>query len=107
MGMISKHVSLQCVPGFDNIDSGARYAQCKHEFENDLIKSVVYEGLNPRAVTGSHIMLKTLEAVLGADGTVNEQDIEMLLEKENGGVWRPVQERMLPENNAVSDNLLP
>jgi len=33
VGMISKRVSLQGVPGFDNINYDAWSAECEHEFE--------------------------------------------------------------------------
>jgi len=33
MGMISKRVSLQGVPGFDKIDYDIWYKQCRHQYE--------------------------------------------------------------------------
>lgn len=106
MGMISKRVSLEGVPGFDNIDYDSWFAQCEHEFENDLIKSVAYEGLKLISDTDSHIMLKTFETVVGTDGTVNGHGVEMLLEKEDDGIQRRVQERVLPVYEAIRDQLI-
>lgn len=107
MDLISKRVSLQGVPGFDNIDYDAWATQCKHEFENNLLKSVNYQGLKLITETKSHIMFKTYETVEGADGTVNKQGVEMLLEKEDDGKWRLVQERVLADAETVHDKLLP
>ena len=50
-------------------------------------------------------MFKTYETV--ADGTMNSQGVEMLLEKENDNKWRLVQERVLPDDESAHDNLVP
>ena len=105
-GMISKRVSLQGVPGFDNIDFDAWLAQCKNQFENGTMVSVTYKGLELISVTDSHIKLKTIEAVLATDGTVNQHGVEMLLEKEDDGVWRLIREQILPEAESTSKNIL-
>ena len=105
-GMISKRVSLQGVPGFDNIDFDAWSAQCNNQFENGTMVSVTYKGLELISVTDSHIKLKTIEAVLATDGTVNRHGVEMLLEKEDDGVWRLIREQVFPEAKSISKNLL-
>lgn len=106
MDLISKRVSLQGVPGFDNIDYDAWATQCKHEFENNLVKSVRYDGFKLVAETGSRVMFKTFETVEATDGTVNAQGVEMLLEMEEDGKWRLTQERVLPPDEAAYDGLL-
>ena len=68
--------------------------------------SVTYKGLDLISVTDSHIKLKTIEAVLATDGTVNQHGVEMLLEKEEDGVWRLIREQILPEDDSTSKNLL-
>jgi len=106
MGMISKRVSLQGVPGFDNIDYDAWYKQCRHQFENAMIKNISYKGFNLVSATESQIMFTVFEMVMGTDGTLNEQIVEMSLEKEEDGVWRLVQERVLIENEAMRNHEL-
>jgi hypothetical protein len=49
-------------------------------------------------------MFSVFEAVVGSDGALNEQIVEMTLEKEDDGVWRLVQERVLIENDAMRDH---
>lgn len=85
MNLISHRVSLQGVPGFDNIDYDAWSAQCKHEFENMVIKSVRYDSFKLIAETATRIMFKTFETVEATDGTANAQGVEMLLEQEQDG----------------------
>lgn len=101
MGMISKCVSVQGVPGFDNIDYDTWYKQCRHQFENAMIKSIAYKGFNLISATETQINFAVYETVVGSDGTLNEQIVEMSLEKEDDDVWRLVQERVLIENDAM------
>ena len=101
MGMISKRISLQGVPGFDNIDYDVWYGQCRHQFENAMIKSISYKGVNLISSTESMIIFTVLERVVGTDGALNEQLVEMSLEKEDDEVWRLVLERVLLENDAL------
>ena len=106
MGMISKRVSVQGVPGFDNIDYDTWYQQCKHQFENSMIKSIAYKGFNLVSATDAQIIFTVFEAVVGSDGTLNEQIVEMSLEKEDDDAWRLVQERVLIENDAMRSHEL-
>jgi len=106
MALISRKVSLQGVPGFENISYDDWSAQTRHEFENNVLKSVTYKGFKLLNATGLHIMFKTFETVEATDGTINAQGIEVLLEKEDDGEWRLVQERILPRDEAEHDGLL-
>lgn len=106
MDLISQRVSLQGLPGYDNIGYPEWAAQCKHEFDNNILKTVSYDGFKLLAQTPAQIMFKTFETVLGTDGTTNAHGIEVLLEKEEDGIWRLVQERILPADEAAHDGLL-
>jgi ketosteroid isomerase-like protein len=103
MNLISKDVSVFGVPGFDVIGYDDWFNQCKHEFENSLLKQVSYQGLNVLAETPDRIMFKSVETVEGNDGTVNSSGIEFIIQKENDGVWRVSQERVLPDDELESD----
>ena len=104
MGMISKRVSVQGVPGFDNIDYDKWFVQCRHQFEMSMIKSVTYKGFNLISAKESLIMFTVFEGVMGTDGTLNEQIVEMSLEIETDNVWRLVLERILIENDAMRNH---
>lgn len=106
MAMISKRISVQGVPGFDNIDYDTWFTQCKHQFEMAMIKSIAYKGFNLISATDFQIMFTVYETVVGSDGTLNEQIIEMSLEKEEDDVWRLLQERILIENDAMRNHEL-
>jgi hypothetical protein len=107
MDLISKHISLQGVPGFESIGYADWSRQTLHEFENNLLKSVRYDGFKLVAETATRIMFKTFETVEATDGTVNAQGVEMLLDKEEDGKWRLVQERILPPDESAHDLLVP
>jgi len=106
MGMISKRVSVEGVPGFDSIDYDKWYEQCRHQFENAMIKSIAYKGFNLLSASESQILFTVFETVVGTDGTVNEQIVEMSLEKEDDSEWRLVTERVLIENDAMRNHEL-
>ena len=106
MGMISKRISVQGVPGFDNIDYDIWYTQCSHQFQMSMIKSIAYKGFNLISSTETQIVFTVHETVVGTDGTLNEQIVEMSLEKEEDDVWRLVMERVLIENDAMRDHEL-
>lgn len=106
MGMISKRVSVEGVPGFDKIDYDIWFKQCRHQFENAMIKSIAYKGFNLVSSSETQIIFTVFEAVVGMDGSLNEQIVEMSLEKEEDDVWRLVQERVLIENDAMRNHEL-
>ncbi len=103
MNLISKEVSVFGVPGFDVIGYDDWFNQCKHEFENRLLKKVSYRGLNVLAETPERVMFKSVETVEGVDGTVNTNGIEFIIQKEDDGNWRVSQERVLPEDELEND----
>lgn len=104
MAMISKNISVQGVPGFDNIDYDTWYKQCKHQFEMSMIKSIAYKGFNLISSTETQINFTVYETVVGSNGTLNEQIVEMSLENEDDNVWRLVKERVLIENDAMRNH---
>jgi len=106
MGMISKRVSVEGVPGFDSIDYDMWNQQCSHQFANSMIESIAYKGFNLISAADSQIVFTVFESVVGTDGTLNEQIVEMSLEKENDDVWRLTKERILIENDAMRNHEL-
>jgi len=106
MALISPRISLHGVPGFETIGFDDWFRQCQHEFENNILKNVHYAGFKLVAGTDERVMFKTFETVEANDGTVNAQGVEILLEKEADGIWRMVQQRVLPDDESVHDKLL-
>jgi hypothetical protein len=107
MDLISRRVNLSGMPGHDNIGYDQWAAQCEHEFSNHEIASVHYEGLRMLVSTPRRVMFKTWETVEATDGEVNAHGIEVLLEMEDDGKWRLLQERVLDDEEARHDGLIP
>ena len=105
MDLISRRVSLHGISEYENIGFDDWANQCKHEFENNLFKSIRYDGFKLLASNPGSIMFKTFETVEGTDGTINAQGVEILLEKEQDGKWRLVQERILNADEVAHDQL--
>ena len=95
MNLVSKDVRVFGMPGFDVINYQGWFDQCQHEFENKVLKSVSYEGLVISEELPDRITFISLETVEGNDGTVNKNSIEFIIQKEDDGQWRVVQETAL------------
>lgn len=106
MNLISKNVSVTGISGFELIGYDDWAAQCEHEFSRQFINKVEYTGLKILADTPERIMFKTLERVEASDGTTQVHGIEALIEQEEDGVWRLVQERVMPDDESRHDGLL-
>lgn len=95
MDLVSKRIRVVGDPAFAGIDYDNWARQCRHEFDNGLLKSVEYAGFKLEAHSADQIVFKTHETVTGTDGTVNAHGIEVLLEREDDGRWRVTRERIL------------
>lgn len=103
MDLISQKVQVFGVPGFEVIDYNDWANQCRHEFEQGLLKRVSYDGMKVVTMTPGRVMFKTMETVEATDGTANTNGVEIMVEKERDGRWRVVQERVLPPEEIAFD----
>lgn len=106
MDLVSKSVRVYGVPGFDIIGYEDWARQCEHEFTEGLLKGVGYRGLRVIDGTGTRVRFQTLERVEATDGTVVQHGLEVLLEQEADGKWRVIQERIMPDDEALYSGLL-
>ncbi len=93
--LISKKVRVTGVPGFESIsyDDWARASE--KDFKDGVLESVTYDGLKMSAHNDTQIMFKTLEIIQVNDGSKKTQGVEVLIELEEDGVWRVIQERVM------------
>ncbi len=96
MAMISTKVLVHGMPGFDVIGYDDWSRQCAHEFEQKLILSISYVGMDVKMQTDTLLGFEIHETIEAKDGTVNSNWLEVFIEPEEDGVWRIVQERILP-----------
>jgi len=104
--LISKRVRVTGVTGFESVSYDDWARQSKQEFEDNVLKSVSYEGLKLLATNDYQIMFKTVESVVANDGMHKAQGVEIMLEREEDGVWRVKQERVLSDDEARHDGLI-
>jgi hypothetical protein len=104
--LISKRVRVTGVAGFESVSYDDWARQSKQEFEDNILKSVSYAGLKLLATNDYQIMFKTVESIVANDGLRKAQGVEIMLEREEDGVWRVKQERVLSEDEARHDGLI-
>jgi ketosteroid isomerase-like protein len=100
MALISKDVRVLGVPDLGTIDYKDWAAQVAHEFDQKLIQTIEYRGDHLRAESPINIMFVTRETLTASDGTVVNNNLEVVLRKEDDGAWRVVQERFLDDGEA-------
>lgn len=93
--LISKKVRVTGVPGFESISYDDWARQSEQEFKDNVLEKVTYSGLKMTAHNDAQIMFKTLESVFANDGTQRSHGVEILIEKEQDGIWRVIQERVM------------
>lgn len=96
--LISKRVRVTGVPGYESISYDDWARQSEQEFKDNVLKSVSYDGLKMAAHNDTQLMFKTLELILTNDGTDRSHGVEILLEKEEDGIWRVIQERVMTDD---------
>lgn len=104
--LISRRVRVTGVPGFESVGYEDWARQSKQEFKDNVLKSVSYEGLQLSAASDKQVMFKTLETVVANDGVTKRHGVEIVLEKESDGVWRVIQERVMPQSETEHYGLL-
>lgn len=104
--LISKKVRVTGVPGFESIsyDDWARASE--QDFKDGTIKGVTYDGLKISAHNDTQIMFKTLEIIQINSGSKKTQGVEILIELEEDGVWRVIQERVMTGDETKHVGLL-
>lgn len=105
MNLISKDVAVFGIPGFEEISYNDWFNQCKEEFENKVLKSVAYEGLKILDEAPDRVMFQTIETIEGTDGLVKVNQLVVVIQEEEDGQWRVVQERVLPDDELIQSNI--
>lgn len=104
--LISKKVRVTGVQGFESIGYNDWAKQSEQEFKDGTLKNVSYNGLKVLATNEKQIMFKTVESITASDGTSKAHGVEILLEAEEGGIWRVIQERVLSDKESQHDGLI-
>jgi len=104
--LISKKVRVTGVSGFESISYKDWAGASEKDFKDGVIESVTYDGLKMSAHNETQIMFKTLEIIQVKDEGKKTQGVEVLIELEEDGVWRVIQERVMTGNETEHVGLL-
>ncbi len=108
MNLISESIQLHGVPGQDVIGYQQWKSQCQQEFADQLITEVRYEDLKIIPRQDNHLMFTTIETIKTSKGDTQTMTIEVILNKEEDGVWRMTQQKVLSDHGSQQNqtNLL-
>ena len=104
--LISKKVRVTGVPGFESISYTDWAGASEKDFKDGVLESVTYDGLKLSAHNETQVMFKTLEIIQVNDGSKKTQGVEVLIELEEDGVWRVIQERVMTSDETKHVGLL-
>jgi len=107
MNLISKRVRLTGIPGFEALGYSDWFAQCEHEFGEKIVSRIRYGEPVIAAQNDYQVMFRVFETVEASDGKVNAQGVEILIEREEDGQWRLLQERVLSQGETEFYKLAP
>jgi hypothetical protein len=94
MSLVSQRVKVYGNPSKDVIDYRDWMARRKFEFSNGDILSLSYQKLRLISSTQRRIRFSTTETTLGKNGKMLVLNKNIILEREDDGVWRVVEENV-------------
>lgn len=104
--LVSKKVRITGEKGFDTVGYNDWARQSEEEFKEKVLKSVSYKGFKLMATNERQIMFKTVELIIANSGSRKMHGLEILLEVEEGGIWRVTQQRILTDDESRHDGLM-
>lgn len=105
MNLISRKVAVRGVPEVEVVDYAAWEKACRKEFADKVLEEVSYRGFSFVAGNVQRIMFKTIECIKARGEDVKEHGLEVVIEKEDDGVWRAIQERILSPEEVIHDGI--
>ena len=106
MNLISKEVKVYGLANHEFVDYNFWHNQVKEQFSQGLVKTLRYYLHSMRADSDSLILFTAIEYLTDKDGKEHESNLEGALAKEEDGVWRVIQEKVLTEDEARTAGLM-
>lgn len=94
MALVSETLRIYGLPSKQVVDYAGYHKRRKHELRNDVLITLNY--VNVRVVTSTQrrISFRAKEKLVGRDGTLVLMDKNIILEREDDGVWRMVEDKI-------------
>ena len=94
LSLISDKIKVYGMPSKGVIDFKEYRARRKYEFKNDSIMALNYQNIKLIGSTAKRLRFTANETMLGHDGKMVILDKNFILELEEDGVWRVVEENV-------------
>ncbi len=92
--LISQSISVVNAPGKDTLDYGDWAEYCRERFRANQPIRVSYRDMRIKTMTPARVKFIATETVECPD-TVNHYGMEFIIQREDDGCWRAVQERFI------------
>lgn len=100
MDLISRSVKVYGLANHEYIDYNFWLTQVKEQFAEGLLASARYYLHSFRAESDSLIVFTAMEYLTDKDGKEDASPLEIVLFKEEDGVWRVTQQKVLTQSEA-------
>lgn len=100
MELISENVNVLDEPGKRNLDYTDMAEYCRNRFQSEPPVRVSYRDMRIKTMTPARVKFVATETV-ECPNKVNQRGMEFIIQREEDGCWRAVEERLLnrPESN--------
>lgn len=105
MELVSKRVNVLGAQGIDVMDYAEWARQRKYEFDNNICKHLSFDRMKIVTHGPKRVLFHTLKIIESYDGTSHTHGVEIIIECENDGKWRILQERTLTAEKTVFNTL--
>jgi len=99
MELISENINVFDEPGNRNLDYHDLAEYCRSRFQVDAPIRVSYRDMRIKTMTPARVKFIATETVEQPD-CVNQRGLEFIIQREDDGRWRAVQERLLTTGGA-------
>jgi hypothetical protein len=99
LDLLSDHIRLLGKSDRDTVDQEEWLRRRKLEFESHTPKQVSYAPPQMTANLPGRLMFRTVETVQNNNGTFRHCPVEIIIQREEDGKWRALQQRPLAESS--------
>lgn len=105
MNLISKKVKVFGLADFEFVDYNFWRNQVQEQFANGMVTSLRYYLHSVKTNSDSEISFIAIEYLTDKDGTAHENPLLVVLSREEDGIWRATEEKILTEDEAQAAGL--
>lgn len=96
LDLISEQINLLDEPRNTTMDYSHWVEQCREWFETETGRQVSYQEMRIKAMSPARVMFIATETIRDRRGPACHKGLEFIIQREEDGKWRAVQQRVLP-----------